>query len=128
MKSTILFDENNLASSSFRASVEPKSLNTGNKLRDHDLQKEKYLNTESYHLISFQSEKIEKSGTAYKAIGKLVIKGVTRPVEIIFHFSDKGNTGVFQGNFSILRKDFEIGGGGLIGNTINIDLEVPVTK
>src|SRR6185295_3590872 len=40
LKSTIQFDENNLAASSFKASVDPKSISTGIGLRNHDLQKE----------------------------------------------------------------------------------------
>ena len=129
LKSTIYFDKDNLASSSIRASTEAKSISTGIKLRNNDLQKEKYFNSDKYPLLSFQSDKIQKSGTGYKAIGDLTIKGVTKKVEIPFSFSEKGNTGVFKGSFSIQRQDYGIGTqGGFIGNMVSIDLEVPVTK
>jgi len=129
LKSTILFDENNLAASSINASVESKSISTGIGLRNRDLQKEKYLNSEKYPLLSFRSDKIQKSATGYKAIGSLTIKGVTKQVEIPFSFSAKGNTGVFKGSFTIKRQDYGIGSsGGSIGSTVTIDLEIPVTK
>jgi len=129
LKSTILFDKDNLAASSIRASTDPKSISTGIKLRNRDLQKEKYLNSDNYPSISFYSDKIEKSGTGYKAIGDLTLKGVTRRVEIPFSFSEKGNAGVFKGSFAIQRQDYGIGKpGGSIGSTITIDLEVPVTR
>jgi len=129
LKSTILFDKDNLAASSIRASTDPKSISTGIKLRNRDLQKEKYLNSDTYPSISFHSDKIQKSGTGYKAVGDLTLKGVTKRIEIPFSFSEKGNTGVFKGSFAIQRQDYGIGKpGGSIGSTITIDLEVPVTR
>ena len=129
LKSTILFDKDNLAGSSIRASTDPKTISTGIKLRNKDLQKEKFFNSDKYSLISFQSDKIQKSATGYKAIGDLTIKGVTKKVEIPFTFTEKTNAGVFKGNFSIQREDYGIGKqGGSIGSKISIELEVPVTK
>jgi polyisoprenoid-binding protein YceI len=129
LEATILFDKDNLAASSIRANTAPKSISTGIKLRNKDLQKEKFFNSAVYTVLSFQSDQIQKSGTAYKAIGNLTIKGVSKKVEIPFSFSEKGNAGVFKGSFSIQRQDYGIGKeGGSVGSTVNIDLEVPVTK
>jgi polyisoprenoid-binding protein YceI len=129
LNSTILFDKDNLAASSIRASVDTKSISTGINLRNHDLQKEKYLDSDKYPVMSFQSDKIQKSETGYKAIGNLTIKSVTKPVEIPFSFSAKGNEGIFKGSFTIQRQDYAVGKpGGSIGSTVTIDLEVPVTK
>jgi polyisoprenoid-binding protein YceI len=129
LKSTIMFDENDLAASSFEASVDPKTISTGIKLRNRDLQKDKYLDSDDHPLISFHSEKIEKAGKAYKAIGDLTIKGVKKNIEIPFTFSETGNGGVFKGRFTIQRQDYGVGSsGGSIGNEISIKLEVPVTK
>ncbi len=129
LKSTILFDEDNLAASTISASVDSRSISTGIGMRNRDLQKEKYLNTDKYPSFSFRSENIQKSGTGYKAIGSLTIKGVTKPVEIPFSFSEKGNAGVFKGRFTIRRQDYGVGSaGGSIGSTVTIDLEVPVKK
>ena len=129
LKSTILFDGDDLAASSIKASVDPRTISTGIKLRNKDLQKEKYLNSEHYPSLGFQSNKIQKNGNGYKAIGGLTIKGVTKEIEIPFSFSQKGNAGIFKGSCSIQRSDYGVGGaGGSIGSTISIDLEVPVTR
>ena len=129
LKSTIEFDGNDLAASSIQASVDPKTISTGISMRNNDLQKEKYLNSDKYPLISFKSNKIQKSGTGYKVVGELTIKEVTRQVEIPFSFSDKGNEGVFKGNFVIQRESFGVGApGGSIGNNVTVNLTVPVTK
>jgi polyisoprenoid-binding protein YceI len=129
LNSTLLFDKDQLTASSIRASVDGKSISTGIRLRNKDLQKEKYLNTEKYPLFIFQSDKIERFGNSYKATGGLMIKGVTKKIELPFTFLEKGNSGVFKGGFTIQRQDYGIGNsGGSIGSTITIDLEVPVTK
>jgi polyisoprenoid-binding protein YceI len=129
LNSNLLFDKDQLTASSVRASVDGKSISTGIRLRNKDLQKEKYLYTEKYPLFSFQSDKIERSGNGYKATGGLTIKGVTKKIELPFTFLEKGNSGVFKGGFTIQRQDYGIGNsGGSIGSTITIDLEVPVTK
>ena len=129
LKSTIRFDENNLAASSIRASVDPKSIRTGIGLRNRDLQKEKFLDSDNHPLISFQSDKIQKSGTGYTAIGNLTLKGITRRIEIPFQFIEKGASAVFKGKFTIKRQDFGVGKeGGTIGNDVNVILEVPATK
>jgi polyisoprenoid-binding protein YceI len=129
LKSTILFDEIDLAASSFDASVDPKTISTGIKLRNRDLQKDKYLDSDKHPLISFHSEKIQKDGKGFKAIGDLTIKGVKKNIEIPFTFSETGNNGIFKGSFTIQRQDYSVGSsGGSIGNTISVKLEVPVTK
>ena len=129
LRSTIVFEKDNLAASSFSARVDSKSISTGIKLRNSDLQKEKYLDSDKYPSISFQSDKIQKSGTGYKAIGDLTIKGVTKSIEIPFTFSEKGNDGVFKGSFTLQRQDYGVGkSGGSIRSTVTVDLEVPVTN
>ena len=128
-KSTIFFNEDNPGVSSFDATVDVKTINTGISLRNHDLQKEKYFDSDKYPELRFRSDKIEKSGSGYKAIGNLTIKDVTKPVEIPFSFSEKGNSGIFKGSFTIQRQDYHIGkAGGSIGESVAIDLEVPVTR
>jgi len=129
LTSIIRFDENNPAASSIQARVDPKTISTGIKLRNRDLQKEKYLDTDNHPLVSFHSEKIQKHGAGYTAIGNLTLKGITKRVEIPFNFIEKGNSGVFKGSFTIQRQNFGVGKkGGSIGNDVVITLEVPATK
>jgi len=129
LRSIIVFDKDNLAAASISARVDSKSISTGIKLRNSDLQKEKYLDSDKYPSISFQSDKIKKSETGYIAIGNLTIKGVAKHIEIPFTFSEKGKDGVFKGSFTLQRQDYGIGkSGGSIGSTVTVDLEVPVTK
>jgi polyisoprenoid-binding protein YceI len=62
-------------------------------------------------------------------VGELKIKDVSKPVEIPFTFAPNGNSGVFKGEFSFKRLDFNLGKpGGSVGEEITIHLEVPVKK
>jgi polyisoprenoid-binding protein YceI len=130
LKATIQFDEKDLAGSSFTASIETKTVNTGVGLRNSDLRnKEIWLNSEKYPTISFHSKKIEKTAKGFSALGELTIKSTTKELAIPFTFAAKGNSGVFNGLFHINREDYKVGNkGGSVGDDITISLEVPVTK
>ena len=128
LEATIKFDEKSPSSGSISASIDAKTVATGNGLRNSDLRnKEEWLNTDKFPKISFKSKKIEKTANGYKAIGDLTIKGVTKPVEIPFTFTGKDATGLFKGQFTIKREDYSVGKpGGSVGDVITIMLSVPV--
>ncbi|MGC4036162.1 MAG: YceI family protein [Chitinophagaceae bacterium] len=130
LKADIKFDEDNLKNSSINASIDAKSVSTGVGLRNRDLRKkEEWLNTDKYPTISFHSTKIEKKGKGYVVVGELTLKNKTKETEIPFTFSGKGNSGIFNGKFTINREDFDVGKkGGTVGKTITIELKVPVRK
>ena len=131
LQTTILFDEKDLAGSSISASVDAKTVATGIGLRNHHVrEEEQFLDANKYPKISFRSKKIVKTAGGFIADGELTIKTVTKPVQIAFTFrADGANAGVFTGDFSIKRLDYNIGKpGGSIGEVITINLEVPVTK
>jgi polyisoprenoid-binding protein YceI len=130
LEASIHFDPNDLTGSMVQASIDAKTVNSGVGMRNHHLRsEEQYLNTDKFPRITFKSRKIEKSAGGFKAIGDLTLKGITKPVDIAFTFTPNGNTGVFKGEFSIKRGDFNLGKpGGSIGEIITLHLEVPAKK
>ncbi|MHA4806913.1 DUF5723 family protein [Flavitalea flava] len=130
LKTTIQFNEKDLTGSSISASIEATTVSTGIGLRNSDLRKkEEWLNAEKFPQISFHSKKIEKKATGYSALGDLTLKGITKPIEIPFSFSADGASGLFKGQFTINRHDYNLGkSGGSVGEIITINLQVPVTK
>ena len=130
LQATIQFDEKDLSGSTITASVDAKTVSTGVGLRNHDLRsKEEWFNTDKYPRISFHSKKIEKTANGYKASGELTVKGITKPAEIPFTFAAQGGTGLFKGQFTIKREDYNLGKpGGSVGAIVTINLEVPVKK
>jgi polyisoprenoid-binding protein YceI len=130
LKATIIFDEKDLAGSSFKASIDAKTVTTGVGMRNHHLRnEEQWLNTDKFPEITFQSKKIEKQAAGFLARGDLTLKGVAKPIDIAFTFAPSGNAGVFKGQFTIKREDYNLGKpGGSVGDVVTINLEVPVKK
>jgi polyisoprenoid-binding protein YceI len=128
LKATIDFDEKNPAAGSIAASIDPKTVSTGIGLRNKHLRSEdQFFNTDKYPEIAYHSKKIEKTAAGYKAVGELTMKGVTKPVAIPFTFTRTEGGGLFKGEFTIKRADFNLGKpGGSIGDDVTIGLEVPV--
>ncbi len=90
MKATIKFDEKDLSGSSFSASMDAKTVSTGIGLRNSDLRNEEiWLNTDKFPLISYKSNKIEKTGNGFKAIGELTLKELPNQLRSHLHFHPK---------------------------------------
>lgn len=108
----IRFDADALASSTIEASVDAKTIDTGNEKRDNHLRSDDYFDTEKYPKImmksvSFTVSKDKKD--SYVGQFDLTIKGTTKRVAVPFTFTKSGNTAVFKGSFTINRLDFKVG-------------------
>ncbi len=130
LQSEFQFDEKNLPNSSISASIDASTVSSGVGLRNTHLRnEEQWLNIAKYPRIHFKSTKIEKTDAGFSASGTLTLKNVSKPIVIPFTFSSSGNSGVFKGQFSIKREDYNLGKkGGSVGETIKINIEVPVTS
>ena len=128
LTSDFQFDEKDLAKSSITASIDASTVSSGVGLRNTHLRnEEQWLNIAKYPRIHFKSTKIEKTSAGFSASGTLTLKNVTKPIVIPFTFSSSGNSGVFKGQFSIKRLDYQLGKeGGSVGEIIQINIEVPV--
>lgn len=125
---TIRFDENDLRSSSFDVTIDAKSINSGNGMKNKHAMTEKYLDAKRTPDIKFTSNDIVKASSGYEAKGTLEMRGVKKPLTIPFTFQKNGADGVFNGTFTIKRTDFMVGGqGGPVGDEIKIDVTVPVS-
>lgn len=110
LKGSIKWDAQTPANSSFNVSVDAGTINTGIDMRDKDLQKENYFNTGKYPTINFVSTAV----SAGNVTGNLTIKGVTKQVNIPFTVTPSGSGFIFEGKFSISRKDFGVGGNSVV--------------
>jgi polyisoprenoid-binding protein YceI len=128
LTSEFQFDEKDLSKSSINASIDASTVNSGVGLRNTHLRnEEQWLNTAKYPRIHFKSTKIEKTDAGYSASGTLTLKTTSKPIVIPFTFTSTGNSGVFKGQFSIKREDYDLGKkGGSVGETIKLNIEVPV--
>jgi len=129
LKGTIKFDPANVAASSFNVSVDVNTINTGIDSRDSHIKKEDYFDAAKFSTISFVSTNITANQNQYTVTGNLTIKGITKPVSFPFTVQTENNDVMFNGNFSINRKDFGVGGSSaVLSNTVNITLKVFAVK
>jgi polyisoprenoid-binding protein YceI len=120
---TIIFDADDLAASSIRASIKVKTIKTGIEARDESLREEEYFYVDKYPRMSFSSTGIAKSGTGYQATGKLTIKGQTKTINIPFTVEND----VFKGGFTLDRLDFGVGESSwILSDEVKVKFSLPV--
>lgn len=135
-ESTVLLAENPLLSS-VAATIDVKSLDTGNGPRDAAVLSAEYLDAENHPQLTFRSTGIRGDGEDYLLSGDLTIRGVTRPIELKVQYNGDitdpfGNERIgFGAQAEINRKDFDIsvdlpmdGGGFVVGDKIKLDFDL----
>lgn len=112
---TLMYDPKSIERSSISVVIQAKSINTNVEFRDKDLKSENFFDVEKFPLITFHSEKIEKSKDGFIAYGPLTMHGVTKPVAIQFvqihpvSADAWGNKRVgFVGHLTLNRLDYGI--------------------
>jgi polyisoprenoid-binding protein YceI len=138
-------DGGDLSRTRVEVEVPAASIDTRVEQRDAHLRSDDFLAVESNPAISFRSERIEghpaKAGDAFRVVGDLTIRGVTREVVLDAVFEGTGGDpwGGERASFSaetrIDRRDFGLtwnqaleAGGVLVANEIRIQLEVQAVK
>ncbi|MEO0526233.1 MAG: YceI family protein [Bacteroidota bacterium] len=97
-------DLENPSNSKFKGSVAVETLKTGISLRNWHLKGKKYFNEKKYPRIFFESSQVEKNEGNIRVRGKLMIKGITKTITIVF--KKKGNQLV--GTTSLYCSDYGI--------------------
>lgn len=131
IQGNINFSFSNPENSSFNVSVNSNSINTGIDMRDEHLRKESYFNTEKFPLITIVSTKVQAVGGqegSFVIFAKLSIKGTTKDISFPFKAVNQNGGIMFSGNFSINRKDFDIGGTSSLSNNVDLSLNVFAKK
>lgn len=115
-KGSIRFDPVNLGQASIMVSAAVATISTGNDSRDKHLKKAEYFDAATYPEIKFVSEKIGKATTAngYIVVGKFLIKGKTRSVNIPFTATRQSTGWLFTGTVGLNRRDFGVGGNSFV--------------
>ncbi len=125
----INYDEKDPAKSSVDAHIKTTTINTDNDYRDKDLRGPNYFDVEKFPEIVFKSEKVEKRGNQWVAIGALTMHGVSRRMELPFEIAKadtpQGTAIGVTASTKLNRKDFGINGGGVaVGDDIKIELSI----
>ncbi len=136
-------DSKELAKATVEATIDVKSITTGNGKRDDHLRSPDFFDVAKHPTMVFKSKSVKKQGKdKLKVAGDLTIRGVTKPVTLdvsglVGPIKDPwGNMKVgFQATTTINRKDFGLtwnkaleAGGLLVGNEVAITLDVELNQ
>jgi polyisoprenoid-binding protein YceI len=121
----IQFDPAQPEGAVFDITVDANTINTDNGMRDDHLRGESYFDIQHYPRIRLVSSKValHKKGS-YLFTGQLTIKNHTKEVSFPFTVAETGGGYRFQGNFTINRRDFEVGGFSTISDQLEVTLDV----
>jgi polyisoprenoid-binding protein YceI len=136
---SVVYDPANLGKSSIQATIDAASVDTRVEMRDNDLRSARFLDTQKYPTITFQSKKLEAAGAGkLKAIGDLTIHGVTKEVVLDVDGptpaikdpmgKDRLRLGA-SATTKINRNDFGVSAlPGAVGDDITITLDIEMLK
>lgn len=125
LKADITFDKDHPEQAKISATIDVTTAATGFFIKTSHVKSA--LGADDYPTIKFESTSVSKNGSGYVANGKLTMKGNTNPESIHFTFDDKGNEGLFKGDFKVLPPKYGIDRSGTPPE-VTIHLTVPVSK
>ena len=114
--------------------VDLASVDTGAPEGDDEVAGKPWFNTKAFPTAQFVSGPVKAlGGNRYEVAGKLTIKGKTQDIVVPATFTAQGNTGVFDGAFTIRRGDFSIGEGAwakfdIVANDVQIKFRITATS
>jgi polyisoprenoid-binding protein YceI len=127
--------------SAVTVTIDATSFESGNETRDNAVKSADYLDVATHSEYTFHSTEIRADGDQYVLAGELTIRGITRAVELPFEYNGStrdpfGNDRIgFSARGEINRKDFGIvtelpmdGGGVVVGEKVNLELDVEFTR
>lgn len=126
LSGTIAFDLSRPAEATFDVSIDAGTVNTDNKMRDDHLRRDTYFDVKNFPRIRLYSSKISTTGKKGELLfsGYLTIKKQTKPVSFPFKVEASNSGYIFSGEFTINRRDFEIGGTSTISDMLSVSLNV----
>lgn len=132
--SQLSFDPAQPAAAKASFDVELASVDTGAAEGDEEVAGKPWFNTRAFPTARFVSGKVKVlGGNRYEVSGQLTIKGKTQEVIVPATFAQQGNSGVFEGSFTIRRADFSIGEGAwakfdVVANDVQIKFRITATS
>ena len=137
----IELDEQDLTRSSVDVRIDTASIDTQVADRDTHLRSADFLDVAKYPELTFRSKRIENAGGAYRVVGDVTLRGVTREVVLEAEFAGTGKDpwgnrrAGFSAKASLDRRDFGLvwnaaleTGGVLVGEKVEISIELEAVQ
>jgi polyisoprenoid-binding protein YceI len=138
----VLSDKSDFSDARIDITIDVNSINTEDAQRDAHLKSKDFFDIEKYPTIHFSSKSIEPVGVhAYKITGNITMHGVTREITLDAIYKGtvvdpfKNTKAGFKITGAIDRTQFGLvwngtlaAGGLLVGNTVNLDINIELLK
>jgi polyisoprenoid-binding protein YceI len=79
---------------SVTAAVSASSFSTGNKRRDDDVRKKKFLNVAAHPKFTFRAGRLTEAQNRWTVTGELTVRGVTKPVTLAIESVETAGQGL----------------------------------
>lgn len=123
MHGDVVFDASNPDGASFDVCVRPETIDTDNSRRDRHLRSEDFFHVEKYPEVCIVSERISSTSEGFLLTGYVTIKDTRESISVPFNFSN----GVFTGEFTLNRQNFDLGTNASGSFAIGDEVEVFIT-
>lgn len=136
---TVVWDEKNVAASHVEATIDAKTVNTGQEKRDEHLKSPDFFDVNQYPTLTFKSTSVKRTGDGkLQIVGDLKLGGQTRPVTLDVDgpaTPQKGMGGKLVSGFSatgmIKRSDFNFGqkySAPMLSDEVKFTIDLEVAK
>ncbi|MEL6557092.1 MAG: YceI family protein [Bacteroidota bacterium] len=127
LKGKILFDPQKPEDSKFEVTLDPSSIDTGNKTKNKHARGKSWFHVDKYIDIRFVSNKIYSVEQQYVAEGLLTLHGIEKAAKITFSYQESAaGKATFEGKLTVNRQDFGIEGP-FISFMVGDEFEVMIT-
>jgi polyisoprenoid-binding protein YceI len=149
VKGTVTFDGKNVASVKADISIDVKGISTDNQGRDDHLRSADFFDVANHPTITFKSKRVQPgAGGAFKLIGDLTMRGVTKevtldveaPAAVVTQPGRNGGAPTYRtgttATTTLNRFDYglqwnsliEAGGGAVVGADVKVTLDLELTR
>ena len=111
-------------------SIDLAGVDAGSSDANDEIVGKDWFNVRKFPVATFTSSGMKSlGGGKYEAAGSLTIKGKSQPVIAPFTFKSDGNSGIFEGSFTVKRIDFAVGEGAwtdvsMVANDVQVNFRV----
>lgn len=130
LQGSITFDRKFLNDAKFDVSIDAGSIRTGVDIRDDHLRGEGWFESSKYQRIHFTSTKITSSEKSDELVisGQLTLKNHPKNISFPFTVTSTSSGYFFKGKFSLSRKDFDLGGSGVVSDNVDVILNIATIR
>lgn len=119
------FDTANPAAAHADLTIQLDSIDAGSSDANEELKKPAWFDTAHSPVATFQSTAVKTLGeNRYLITGKLTLRGITRVVDVPVLLKAENAIGIFDGQLTLKRSDFNIGAGEWADTVVSNDINI----